>query len=187
MAGSGGGEAVHCPAAVNMDIVLLDVFHHMDVAVAVFFALLKEQDHPTFNQVLMCLQHLGCAHQHSGMGIVTAQMGNTGNFTQTCLGLRPVAGVLFDRQSVNVSPEEYGFTGYIAFDKCHNAAAGHIHKSDPGFGQNLTNQRQGFVFIVRKLRMLVDLSAPSNHFIFNFRCPLQNIHKHTPFCKLGIL
>ena len=165
------------PSAVYMDIVLLNVAHQVQVAFAVLFASLKVQHHIAFQLFGIALQDLGSTHQHGGVGIVTAGMGNAGVLTQYFLGEFVVAGGFLHVQGVDVCPQQHSFARLFAPDKAQNTAVGHIDTCNAQLVQMLQDHFHRVLFLLRQLCVFMKMLLPGDHLRLDGQSLFENIHR----------
>lgn len=132
---------------------------------------LEQQLDSTAQLILDLHQHLGSAHQHGGMGIMSAGMHES-----VILGGKGKPGLFRDAQRVDVRTQRDGLARLAALDLRNQSGRLEPAIGNPQFVHFLGDLLCGAELLEARLRMLVKIPAKCHYFRLYSLCHCSKIH-----------
>jgi hypothetical protein len=138
-----------------------------------FLSRLEEELHRTREFVAYVRQHFRRSHQHGGVGVVPAHVTHWDGTTRVVtvdLG-RPI------REGIHVGTQAHYWAVVAAVEDPNHPMArdSGLHLVETEVVEVVGDQLCRLLLPVRKLRVLMDLMAPADHFLFDCGCLLLDL------------
>ena len=150
-------------AGIHVDLLLVQIRQQMpDTTLSHFLCFFEHEKYLAFPFVLVCCKDLRRGEEHRHVSVMPACMRDTVILREARLFACKILRVLFDRQRIDIRPHQDRPALLPAVDHAEDTAARYADGGNPPTMECLFDEVHGLEFLLRQLRIFMEMTAKRN-------------------------